>query len=401
MEERQGKTDPEGTGADVNAATAASPPSQAGLLPQPTPGGARMIRGGKKPKKATPLPPIEDFIARYRDARLSRRARITRGGRKRYRRLPEDITRDELGALYHDAKMSLEDIGKKYGVTKVAVFYALRRFGIERRDRSRARIEALSQGKFEGKSTAALNEGLFADWSRPMAYLLGYTFADGNLSRIGRRGYRVSIASIDREHLPKLAALLGEGVRIETMRQSKKGFSGERERVIQLIQFTRPRMIEDLRRLGLTERKSLTLEFPNVPDPYLPDFVRGCWDGDGSIYAEGRGGRLVARIGMGSRKFITGIRDRLLVLGFGKRQTRAALASARKIRASLTVHVRKPDPERGMKNPHYTLAMSGQYAVKFCAWLYADTPDALCLTRKRLVYERYVGIAGEQGGPPS
>lgn len=34
---------------------------------------------------------------------------------------------------------------------------------------------------------------------------------------------------------------------------------------------------------GCTERKSLTLQFPKVPSKYLADFIRGCWDGDGSL----------------------------------------------------------------------------------------------------------------------
>lgn len=32
-----------------------------------------------------------------------------------------------------------------------------------------------------------------------------------------------------------------------------------------------------------TPKKSLTLQFPNVPEKYLPDFLRGCVDGDGTI----------------------------------------------------------------------------------------------------------------------
>jgi hypothetical protein len=34
---------------------------------------------------------------------------------------------------------------------------------------------------------------------------------------------------------------------------------------------------------GCGERKSLTLQFPKVPEQYLFDFIRGCWDGDGSL----------------------------------------------------------------------------------------------------------------------
>lgn len=34
---------------------------------------------------------------------------------------------------------------------------------------------------------------------------------------------------------------------------------------------------------GCTPSKSLTLQLPNVPIEYLPDFIRGCLDGDGSL----------------------------------------------------------------------------------------------------------------------
>src|SRR5665213_3239750 len=34
---------------------------------------------------------------------------------------------------------------------------------------------------------------------------------------------------------------------------------------------------------GCVERKSLTLKFPKVPEKYMPDFLRGCIDGDGRI----------------------------------------------------------------------------------------------------------------------
>ena len=30
-------------------------------------------------------------------------------------------------------------------------------------------------------------------------------------------------------------------------------------------------------------QKSLTVKFPNIPKKYLKDFIRGCWDGDGSL----------------------------------------------------------------------------------------------------------------------
>jgi len=34
---------------------------------------------------------------------------------------------------------------------------------------------------------------------------------------------------------------------------------------------------------GCLPNKSLSTYIPNIPNPYIKDFIRGCWDGDGSI----------------------------------------------------------------------------------------------------------------------
>ncbi len=140
-------------------------------------------------------------------------------------------------------------------------------------------------------------------------------------------------------------------------------------------------MIEDLRRLGLTERKSLTMRFPDVPEEFLRDFIRGCWDGDGSIF-EGSSWYLVATFVTGSLLFIQAMRHRLNNLGFGR----------------LTIHTRPPD---GVitKNPSYSIKISHTRAVKFCEFLYDGVPSNLFLIRKYLVYEyfRRQAAAGKAG----
>jgi hypothetical protein len=45
----------------------------------------------------------------------------------------------------------------------------------------------------------------------------------------------------------------------------------------------RKEMYDDLLRLGRTEGKLLTLTWPEVPDAFLADFVRGYVDGDGCL----------------------------------------------------------------------------------------------------------------------
>ncbi|MDO8603425.1 MAG: LAGLIDADG family homing endonuclease [Candidatus Omnitrophota bacterium] len=45
-------------------------------------------------------------------------------------------------------------------------------------------------------------------------------------------------------------------------------------------------LYNDLEALGLFPNKSLTMEFPSVPESYLADFIRGYLDGDGSVIIE-------------------------------------------------------------------------------------------------------------------
>lgn len=284
------------------------------------------------------------------------------------------LTREDLLFLYEKEGLSLEDIAQRFGVTRTAVSLALKAYGISARGRSKARILALSKGKFKERTTARLHESIFSRWSQPMAYLLGYIFTDGSLGHTSGNTFRVTISSIDREHLEKLADILGEGVTVETRKQSTKGFSGKEDRYLYVIGFTRPEMIEDLRNLGLTERKSLTMQFPDVPEEFLRDFIRGCWDGDGSIYLlEQYGNRsLSASFVTGSKDFIEAMRSRLDNRGFGR----------------LTIHTHQPDGIK-TKNPTYSVKISSNPAVKLCQFLYEDVPEHLLLSRKFLIYKNF------------
>ena len=308
------------------------------------------------------------ILGRYNSRTQTNRPNSGRGRGK----LQRQVSQEDLAKLYHEEGLSLEDIARKFGVTRTAVHHLLESYGIQTRSQSDARILAYVKGKFEGKSTADLRESLFSRWSQPMAYLLGYIFTDGRLTRLSPGTCRVTISSIDREHLEKLAAILGDGVKVETRTQSKRGFSGTEDRHIYSIGFTRPGMIDDLRRLGLTERKSLTMKFPDVPEGFLRDFMRGCWDGDGSIVLRDNYGykHLRASFVCGSEVFIQGLRDRLNNRGFGR----------------LTIYTRDSDGVK-TKNRSYSLAMTATPAVKFCEFLYDNVPQELLLTRKFLIYK--------------
>ncbi len=295
-------------------------------------------------------------------------------GRKTFLKQGRQISREELITMYQEKGQSLEDIARTFGVTRQGVHKALNAYGIARRGKSRARILALQRGKLEGKSTAELNETLFSHWSQPMAYLLGYIFTDGSLIYEAKsNSHRVQISSIDRDHLEKLAAILGKNVPIYYRKQLDSAPIKGQDRY--MIQFTRLKMIEDLRKLGLTERKTLTMKFPSVPEEFLRDFIRGCWDGDGALFIDGDD-TLCADFVTASSAFIEEMRNRMRGRRFG----------------NLTITIREPGKITGnveAKNPVYCIRSTGKFAVRFCKFLYNNVPTNLMLQRKSMVYDSW------------
>lgn len=123
------------------------------------------------------------------------------------------------------------------------------------------------------RKTYALNEKFFSDWSSEMAYVLGYIYADGY---VGRDEAKIRIASHDLDMLEKIKDVMGYGGPILNG-SNQNGTWYE-------LNIRRLALYHDLRGLGVFPNKSLTMRFPDVPSHYLPDFIRGYFDGDGCIY---------------------------------------------------------------------------------------------------------------------
>lgn len=104
-----------------------------------------------------------------------------------------------------------------------------------------------------------------------MAYILGIITTDGCLVE-HKNGYPgLDITSKDRGLLEEIKLAMSAEHKI-----------GKKTRSCHL-QIRNRILYNDLLRLGLTPRKTRTKVFPKVPKEYLPDFIRGCFDGDGSV----------------------------------------------------------------------------------------------------------------------
>lgn len=138
------------------------------------------------------------------------------------------------------------------------------------------------------------------------AYWLGFLYADGYVSKSENR---IELILKDKKHVEKFADFLGlekERIREKRVKLFEKFFLEYR------LSFRNMEIHKNLIEKGCTPKKSLTLSFPKndiVPVNLLNHFVRGYFDGDGSlgIYNNGREYCLISI--NGTREFLGNIKN--------------------------------------------------------------------------------------------
>lgn len=112
-----------------------------------------------------------------------------------------------------------------------------------------------------------------------MAYVLGFFAADGSMLKNKRGGHFIEFNITDKVVLDFIRKAVSSSHKI-----TKRPSRNLKWKAIYRIQIGSKEWFEDLSRLGLTQHKSNTLQFPEVPKRYIGDFVRGYFDGDGCVY---------------------------------------------------------------------------------------------------------------------
>ncbi len=148
-----------------------------------------------------------------------------------------------------------------------------------------------------------------------MAYVLGYLYADGSLEDASYlRGKYVRVSSVEKENIEKIKKMLNsEHTIVEKKPTTKNGKTGYLLRIGSHI------LYDDLVGLGLCPNKSLTVKFPQIPDKFLSNFVRGYFDGDGCVMIQQAKGKIqkviIKKLNIvftcGSRDFLEKLAERL------------------------------------------------------------------------------------------
>lgn len=205
---------------------------------------------------------------------------------------------DEEQILVKEFKnKSNEELAKLIGRSKRAVEHRLNKLKL-----SRGRINPV-------------NEHFFKTWSPDMAYILGFTLADGSIElreRTSRLSYGVAFK--DRQVLEYIADCLDfSKSKIKDTIEVRKGkqCSTSRLRIGSKI------IVDDLARYHIIPRKTGMERLPSIPAEYRSNFLLGLFDGDGCIsICRQQNRQLRFSIVSASEQFLNDLRD-LIDLDYG------------------------------------------------------------------------------------
>lgn len=141
--------------------------------------------------------------------------------------------------------------------------------------------------------------------SAEKAYWLGFLYADGCVSR---NSLIIRLSIKDKSHLNKFNDFMESNALIKTGWQNSFGTTTEYAN----LTINSIKVVQDLIKLGCIYQKSLILKFPKisqVPEKFIFHFIRGYFDGDGSIIKNKTGNYCVAF--EGTELFLTALKEKM------------------------------------------------------------------------------------------
>lgn len=180
------------------------------------------------------------------------------------------IDTEKILKLYSD-QYSMLKISKILHIDARAVKRQLLNNGIEIRDNNAYKKKKVNDDFFSSIET------------EKQAYILGFIYADGCLTK--GNALEISVAEKDIDILIKIRKALNSEHKIGIYACSC-GFSkiGNKRASLSIVS---KKLHDDLVAKGAVERKTKTLKFPTtdiLPKTLYPHFIRGFFDGDGSVY---------------------------------------------------------------------------------------------------------------------
>lgn len=242
----------------------------------------------------------------------------------------------------------------------------LKEAGIKTRNVSEAAIESN-----EKRRKYTVNEEYFSIESHNMAYILGFLAADGTVGK-DTNTIKIGLAGIDYDFLVSIQQEIksDRGVKKYT---NSKGFDCCQ------ISFTSQKIKKDLAKYNIVPCKTFQFEFPiQLSREYWIDFIRGYFDGDGSVSTSGTSG-----IKWQICSATTDVLEKIVAFLYEEYQIPKVNVRAERL---------------NKEHPLYVICYSTKATEAIYNFLY--TKDSLYLPRKKQHYEQVLNIYNKRNKSP-
>ena len=258
---------------------------------------------------------------------------------------------DEMKKLY-ESGLSSSEIGEKYNVTHTAILKILKKNNVHRRaSETTHRKYAINESFFDLIST------------EEQAYFLGFLYADGSNNMLYNYSTSIGLSEIDKEILIKFAKLIyiNENDAINAVKTYDRSHHDKGTECVLYI--NSKHICVKLYNLGCVPQKTFILKYPNFLNKDLHrHFIRGYFDGDGSIYGENEkftGVKIVS-----TKEFLYGVQNEIKDI------------------CSSTIYKNSKENDKNT----YILTVNGNRNIqKFLNWIYGN--GSIYLERK---YKKYL-----------
>lgn len=181
------------------------------------------------------------------------------------------------------------------------------------------------------------------------SYLLGFILTDGSVSQQKGKKKRITLANTDFKIMNDLQPIIAPNRKLY-----KRVMKNKNHNTIYSIVNTNELAIKKLDELGIRENKSFNVRMPDIEEGLMSHFVRGVFDGDGSIYRNRVNGHTYKHISFTSASldFSESLKAYISGLGFSP-----TLVS----------------DSRENNNSHYVKLYRKEEVIEFGKWLYEDS----------------------------
>jgi len=169
-------------------------------------------------------------------------------------------------AYYMNDKLSANKIAELESIDRKTVYRILKRHDVKVRTISEAAM------KYQ------CNDSFFSEINtEEKAYWLGVLYADGNVSKKASKSGQIFLSSTDKEWVEEFMKT------IQSTNKPRSEYHTKFKKIIWKAQITSSSMFDDLCNLGCIPAKSKIIRFPDINPNYYNHFIRGYFDGDGTV----------------------------------------------------------------------------------------------------------------------